>query len=67
MCGLYRKRYNNQTGILGGLFLTVFTIWSTFIPVYFEAAMIVAMLGGLASIVWYVLTARRLFQLGTDK
>jgi hypothetical protein len=54
-------------GILGGLLLTVFTVWSTFIPVYFEAAMIVAMLGGLASIVWYVLTARRLFQLGTDK
>ncbi len=50
-------------GILGGLFLTVFTIWSTFIPVFYEAAMLLAMLGGLASIAWYALTARRLFQL----
>jgi len=58
------SRGTAYAGILGGLFLTVFTIWSTFIPVYFEAAMIVAMIGGLASIVWYVLTARRLFQLG---
>jgi hypothetical protein len=50
-------------GILGGLFLTIFTVWSTFIPVLFEAAMILAMLGGLSSIAWYILTARRLFQL----
>ncbi len=50
-------------GILGGSFLTIFTIWATFIPVMFEVAMIVAMIGGLASMVWYALTARRLFQL----
>jgi hypothetical protein len=61
------SRATAYAGIVGGLFLTVFTIWSTFIPVLFELAMIVAMIGGLASIVWYVLTARRLFQLGTDK
>ena len=50
-------------GILGSLLLTVFTIWSSFIPVFYGAAMLLAMLGGLASIVWYILTARRLFQL----
>jgi hypothetical protein len=61
------SRGTAYAGILGGLFLTVFTIWSTFIPAFFEAALIVAMIGGLASIVWYVLTARRLYQLGTDK
>jgi hypothetical protein len=61
------SRGTAYAGILGGGFLTVFTIWSTFIPVFFEAALIVAMIGGLASIVWYVLTARRLYQLGTDK
>jgi len=48
-------------GFLAGLFLTVFTVWSTFIPVEFEASMIVAMLGGLFSIAWYILTARRFF------
>ncbi|RPI93751.1 MAG: DUF4386 family protein [Chloroflexi bacterium] len=61
------SRATAYAGIVGGLFLTVFTIWSTFIPVFFEAALIVAMIGGLANIVWNVLTARRLFQLGTDK
>jgi hypothetical protein len=54
-------------GILGGLFLTIFTIWSTFIPILFEAAMIVAMIGGLSSIAWYILIARRLFQLGSNQ
>jgi hypothetical protein len=50
-------------GILGGVFLTIFTIWSTFIPVLFEASMLLAMLGGLSSIAWYILTARTLFRL----
>jgi hypothetical protein len=50
-------------GILGGIFLTVFTIWTTFIPVLFEIAMLLAMLGGLISIAWYILIARRLFQI----
>jgi hypothetical protein len=50
-------------GILGGLFLTIFTVWSTFIPVLFEISMLLAMLGGLSSIVWYILTARTLFRL----
>jgi hypothetical protein len=64
--GIFSRR-TAYAGILGGGFLTIFTVWSTFIPVFFEAALIVAMIGGLASIVWNVLTARRLFQLGTDK
>jgi hypothetical protein len=51
-------------GILGFVFLTVFTIWLTFIPVFFEIAMVIAMVGGLSSIFWNVLVARRLLQLG---
>jgi hypothetical protein len=51
-------------GALGGLFLTIFTVWATFIPFLFEVSMAVAMIGGLASIVWYILIARGLFQLG---
>jgi hypothetical protein len=50
-------------GILAGACLTVFTIWGTFIPGSFELAMLLAGIGGIASIAWNVLTARRLFQL----
>ena len=64
--GIFSKA-TAYAGILGGLFLTVFTVWSTFIPVLFEAAMIVAIIGGLLSIAWYILIARRLFQLGRDQ
>jgi hypothetical protein len=53
------------TGILAGVLLTIFTIWATFIPVLFEISMILALIGGLLSIAWYILTARRLFQLGS--
>ena len=51
------------SGIIGGLCLTVFTIWATFIPVLFEISMLLAMIGGLLSIAWYILTARTLFAL----
>ncbi|MEW6400413.1 MAG: DUF4386 family protein [Chloroflexota bacterium] len=60
--GIFSKA-TAYTGILGGLLLTIFTIWSTFIPVLFEVAMILAMIGGLSNIAWNILTARRLFQL----
>ena len=50
-------------GILGSLFLTIFTIWTTFIPRFFEISMILALIGGLLSIAWNILTARKLFQL----
>ena len=58
------SRTTAYAGILGGICLAVFTIWTTFIPVLFEAAMLVAMIGGLVSIAWYILTARGLFQIG---
>lgn len=51
-------------GMLGGVSLTIFTVWSTFVPVLFNVSMLLAMIGGLASIAWYILTAYRLFQLG---
>jgi membrane-bound ClpP family serine protease len=54
-------------GILGGLCLAVFTVWATFIPVLFEVAMLLALIGGIASITWNILTARKLFELSTSK
>jgi hypothetical protein len=52
------------TGIFGVALLTVYTIWVTFIPALQGAAMIFAMIGGPLSMVWSILIARRLFQLG---
>ncbi len=51
------------SGILGFLLLTIFTVWLTFFPVLFEAAMVVAMIGGVSTMIWNVLVARRLLNL----
>lgn len=51
------------TGMVAFGFLLVFEILSDFIPALFDAAMIFAMIGGIASLVWYSMVARRLFQL----
>jgi uncharacterized membrane protein len=50
-------------GMVAFGFLLVFEILSDFVPALFEAAMIFAMIGGIASLVWYIMVARRLFQL----
>lgn len=55
------------SGILGFGFLTIFTVWLTFVPAMFEAAMIIAMVGGLSSMVWYVLVGRRLLRLAKER
>ena len=54
-------------GILGFTLLTIFTVWTTFIPVFFDAAMVLATAGGLSSVAWYILVARRLFRLGSGR
>lgn len=51
-------------GILGFVLLSIFTILTTFVPLFFDVAMILAMVGGLLSAAWYILVARGLFQLG---
>jgi hypothetical protein len=54
-------------GIIGFTFLSVFTIWSTFVPVlYLVAFYFFGMVGGLLALAWFILTARRLLQLGSD-
>jgi hypothetical protein len=50
-------------GMTAFSFLLIFEILSDFVTVLFEAAMIFAMIGGIASMVWYIMVARRLFQL----
>jgi hypothetical protein len=54
-------------GIIGFTFLSVFTIWSTFVPVlYLVAFYFFGMIGGLLALAWFILTARKLLQLGSD-
>jgi hypothetical protein len=53
-------------GILGFGMLLVFEFFSSFVSGLSVAAMILAMLGGLSSMAWYILLARRLFQLGKN-
>jgi hypothetical protein len=53
-------------GILGFSILLIFEFFSSFISGLSDVAMILAMLGGLLSMAWDLLVARRLFQLGSD-
>jgi hypothetical protein len=50
-------------GILGFGLLLIFEVCSSFVPAL-DVAIIFAMDGGLLSMAWYILIARRLFQLG---
>lgn len=56
--------FASLAGFIGFTLLFLFTIWSTFIPVFYNVAMMIAIVGGLFSLVWYILVSRRLFQLG---
>lgn len=58
------SRVTAWAGITGFVLLFVFTVWATFVPVFYDVAMLVAMVGGLSSMLWNILVARRLFQLG---
>jgi hypothetical protein len=51
-------------GMAGFGLLFVFEILSSFAPSFHDAILILAMGGGLSSMAWYILIARRLFQLG---
>lgn len=53
-----------SAGIAGFGLLAVFEILSSFVPSSHDAILILAMIGGLSNIAWYILIARRLFQLG---
>ena len=57
------SRVTAYVGMVAFACLLVFEILSDFVPTLFEAAMIFAMIGGITSIIWYVMVAIRLFQL----
>jgi hypothetical protein len=51
-------------GIVGYSFLLIFEVLSSFVPASHNAALILAMIGGLSNIAWYILVALGLFRLG---
>jgi hypothetical protein len=53
-------------GIVGFGFLFLFDSLSSFVPSSHDVILIFAMIGGIATMVWYLLIARRFFQLGRD-
>jgi hypothetical protein len=50
-------------GIFGVGILLIFEFVSSFVSSLSEATMLLAIFGGLLSMVWYILIARKLFQL----
>jgi hypothetical protein len=55
-------------GIVGFTFLSLFTLIATFIPALYELAFnFFASIGGILALSWFALTARRLFQLASNK
>ena len=66
---LRSKIFNNVTayaGLLGFGILLVFEFFASFVSGLSEVTMTLAMFGGLLSMAWYILIARRLFQLGQN-
>jgi hypothetical protein len=61
--GLFSKA-TAWVGILGLSILAVFNIIAAFAPASYDVAMILAIPGGLLSMAYYVILARRLFQFG---
>lgn len=60
------SRVAAYSGIMSFILLIGFTIWITFISTYFEMAMIIAMIGGISGIFWYIFAARDLLRLGSN-
>jgi hypothetical protein len=56
-------RITSGFGLAGYILLLIFTVWATFIPAYYDEAMMIAALGGIFSIVYYILLSRGLFKL----
>ena len=52
-------------GMVGFTFLSVFTIWATFVPVLYAVAYyFFALIGGLLALAWFALVALQCFKLG---
>jgi hypothetical protein len=64
--GLFSKA-TAWVGILGLSILAVFNIMAAFMPASYDVAMMLAIPGGLLSMAYYIMLARRLFQHGKEQ
>lgn len=62
--GRFFSRATAYTGMVGFGFLLVFDVFSSFLPSLHDVILILAMFGGILSMIWYLLIARGLFQFG---
>ena len=60
------SKANAYVGFLGFSFMLIFEICTSFVPALQGMAMILAMLGGILSLVWEILVALKLFHLGQN-
>jgi hypothetical protein len=60
------SKANAYVGFLCFTFLLIFEICTSFVPAWQGVAMILAMLGGILSLVWEILVAQKLFLLGQN-
>lgn len=65
---LLRGKLFNRAAVFAGLigysFLLIFEVLSSFVPSSQPVILILAMIGGLSNIAWYILVAVRFFQIG---
>jgi hypothetical protein len=60
------SKANAYVGFLCFTFLLIFEVCTSFVPALQGVAMILAMLGGILSLVWEILVALKLFHLGQN-
>ena len=62
------SKTNANVGFVGFAFMLIFEVCASFVPALQGVVLILAMVGGILSLVWEVLVALRLFQLSrTEK
>ena len=64
------KLFNPVTalvGVIGYGFLLVYDVFASFMPSSHNVILIIALIGGLSNMAWYIMVAIRLFQLGKAK
>jgi hypothetical protein len=65
--GIFGKR-NAWIGLIGFTFLSLFTIFATFVPTLFTFSFyLFGSMGGILALTWFTLTSRRLFQLSAGE
>ena len=56
------RRITATMGLIGFLFMFIFEVCSSFIPLLYDTSMIFAMLGGISIIIWYIMMGLKLFK-----